>query len=175
MKRHPAPLSRGFAPFASHDARVLILGTLPGQASLAAQQYYAQPRNAFWTILQALTGIARDAPYDARLAGLRAQRIALWDVCAAAHRPGSLDARIDLATLRPNRFAEFYATHPQLELLCLNGQTAARLYARYVVPQLDARARVLRLRVLPSTSPAHASVPLADKRAAWLAALREVG
>ena len=171
MTRVSAPVSHGFAPVARADARVLILGTLPGQASLTAHEYYAQPRNAFWTIMGALFGATRDLPYPARLERLTHQRIALWDVCAAAHRPGSLDASIDLATLRPNRFDTFYEAHRRIERVCLNGQTAAKLYARYVWPLLDARARALPLCVLPSTSPAHASVPLARKHAAWAAAL----
>src|ERR1700693_4766061 len=96
---------------ADPDARVLILGTLPGAASLACGQYYAQPRNAFWRIMGELVGAAPALPYAERVQRLVARRFALWDVCAAARRRGSTDAAIRSTTIRPNDIAQFLQSH----------------------------------------------------------------
>jgi TDG/mug DNA glycosylase family protein len=162
--------ARGFAPLARRDARVLILGSLPGQESLRRQQYYAQPRNAFWAIMGELYGAGPELCYAARLRRLRARRVAVWDVCASAVREGSLDAMIVTASVVANDFAAFYAAHAHIRLVCFNGATAHALYRRLVLPRLGTR-RHPPLRVLPSTSPAHAARSLADKLAAWRAAL----
>jgi hypoxanthine-DNA glycosylase len=167
--------ARGFAPIADARARLLILGSLPGQASLAAGQYYAQPRNAFWRILGELLGAGPDVDYQARAATLRRAGIALWDVCAAAERPGSLDASIRRDSVVVNDFAAFLRTHPRIALLAFNGATAADLYRRCVLPVLPPRAAALPTLRLPSTSPAHAGMPYAAKRAAWAEALHGAG
>jgi double-stranded uracil-DNA glycosylase len=159
--------SRGFPPIAAPDARVLILGSLPGQTSLARRQYYAQPYNAFWKIMGELFDAGPDRPYAERAERLVAQRIALWDVCKAAARPGSLDAAIDLASVIPNDFRGFFRSHPAIELVCTNGATATRLYRRLVLPRLSAASHSLPLQPLPSTSPAHASMPYAGKLERW--------
>lgn len=164
--------ARGFPPIADARARLLILGSLPGQASLAAGQYYAQPRNAFWPILGDLLDAGPDLAYAERAAALRRAGIALWDVCAAAERPGSLDASIRRETVVVNDFAAFLHAHPLIEWLAFNGATAAELYRRLVLPALPPVAAALPTLRLPSTSPAHAGVPYAAKRAAWAAALR---
>lgn len=162
----PTP-SRGFPPIAAPAARVLILGSLPGRASLAAQQYYAQPRNAFWHIMGELFDAGADLPYDERSERLRARGIALWDVCAAAVRPGSLDAAIELQSVVTNDFARFFQQHPRIAHVCANGATAHRLYLRRVQPQLPEPWSSLPVHLLPSTSPAHASLQLAQKTARW--------
>jgi double-stranded uracil-DNA glycosylase len=162
----PTP-SRGFPPIAAPDARVLVLGSLPGQASLAARQYYAQPRNAFWRIMGELVGAGLDVPYDERVTRLRASGIALWDVCEAAERPGSLDAAIDLQSVVTNDFACFFQQHPRVVHVCANGATAHRLYLRRVRPLLPEPWSTLPLHLLPSSSPAHASLNLAQKLARW--------
>ncbi len=164
MPRQP---SRGFAPIAGPDARLLILGSLPGQRSLELQQYYGQPRNAFWSIVGSITGVAADAPYADRVAGLVASRIAVWDVIAAAHREGSLDSRIERKTVRANDFATFFERHSTIERICFNGTTAHALYARHVIPRLPARMAALPFVVLPSTSPAHAALRPAAKQQFW--------
>jgi hypoxanthine-DNA glycosylase len=128
----------GFPPVARHDARVLVLGSMPGAASLAAGRYYAHPRNAFWPIAGALFGFGADAPYDERLAGLTAAGVALWDVLAACERPGSLDAAIDRATARTNDFVAFFAAHPRLSAVACNGGAAHELFRRRVLPRLAA-------------------------------------
>jgi hypoxanthine-DNA glycosylase len=152
---------------------VLVLGTLPGAASLACGRYYAQPRNAFWRIMGELAGAGPDRPYAERLARLVARRIALWDVCAAAMRRGSADAAIRHATVVPNDFAGFLRAHASIALICFNGAAAGALFRRHVAPVLDARAAAIRRIVLPSTSPAHAAMPFEKKLAAWGAALED--
>jgi hypoxanthine-DNA glycosylase len=159
--------SRGFPPIAASDARVLILGSLPGQASLAAQQYYAQPQNAFWRIMGELFDAGLDVPYPERAERLRASGVALWDVCKAAVRPGSLDASIDLNTVITNDFKRFLRAHPGIVHVCVNGGTAHRLYVRRVQPILPEPLSSLPLHLLPSTSPAHASLRYAQKLECW--------
>jgi double-stranded uracil-DNA glycosylase len=159
--------SRGFPPIVAPDARVLILGSLPGRASLAAHQYYAQPHNAFWRIMGELFGAGPDVPYAERAARLRASGIAVWDVCKAAVRPGSLDASIDLETVVTNDFERFFREHPRVAHVCVNGNTAQRLYLRRVQPNLPDPLPALPLHLLPSTSPAHAALRFAQKLERW--------
>lgn len=159
--------SNGFPPVANEEARVLILGSLPGQMSLRMQQYYAQPRNAFWRIMGRLFGAEPGLPYTERTRRLIECRVALWDVCAAAHRPGSLDASILRSSVVPNDFAAFIASHPHIRLICFNGAKAAELYRRTVAPHLPDTIRRIRCEALPSTSPAHASMTFEEKLARW--------
>jgi hypoxanthine-DNA glycosylase len=161
------PRSRGMPPFADARTRVLVIGTLPGQMSLAARQYYAQPHNAFWRVIEDLCGVPRSLPYRARVATLLERGIGLWDVCASACRPGSLDASIARDTIVANDFARLFCRWPGIERLCFNGATAAGLYRRLVLPTLDDAARSMSTVVLPSTSPAHAGMPYAQKLARW--------
>lgn len=162
-----ANLSRGFPPIAAPDARLLILGSLPGQASLAAGQYYAQPHNAFWRIMGDLFDAGLDLPYAERADRLRANGIALWDVCAAAVRPGSLDAAIDRDSIVTNDFAAFLARHRRIAHVCANGGTAYQLYLSRVRPALSDTQAALSVHRLPSTSPAHASLRYAHKLERW--------
>ena len=162
----PLEISEGFPAVAREDARILVLGSLPGQRSLACGEYYAHPRNHFWRIASEVLGVPLDAPYESRLRHLLDRRVALWDVCAAARRRGSLDADMEAASVVPNDFAAFFAAHPGIERVCLNGQHAARLYQRLVLPTLPERLRTA-WTALPSTSPAHAAVSFEEKRRAW--------
>ncbi len=157
----------GFAPVARADARVLILGSMPSVASLQAQQYYAHPRNAFWPIMAALTGVPAQAPYAQRLAGLTASRIALWDVLQSCVRAGSLDADIDERSIIANDFAGFLQRHRQIEHVCFNGAKAAETFRRHVLPALAPALASLQYHRLPSTSPANASSSLARKLERW--------
>ncbi len=149
-------------------ARVLVLGSMPGVASLAAGQYYAHPRNQFWPIMGALFGADPALPYERRLTLLTQAGIALWDVLASCERQGSLDAAIDARTAQANDFAAFLDTHPLITRVCFNGALAATRFQRDVMPHV----RALHMTRLPSTSPAHAGMSAADKLAAWRQALR---
>jgi hypoxanthine-DNA glycosylase len=156
---------RGFPPIAAPDARALILGSLPGALSLARGEYYAQPRNTFWRIAGELFGFDPAGTYAERVEALKANRIALWDVCAAAERAGSLDSAIRAATA--NDFDRFLGDHPHIRLIAFNGATAANLYSRIVSPRLSANFSVIAQCALPSTSPAHAEMAYQEKLARW--------
>jgi hypoxanthine-DNA glycosylase len=155
----------GFPPIARPDARVLVLGTMPGVASLAAGEYYAHPRNAFWGIMAALLGFDAAAPYTERATALRDAGIALWDVLDACRRPGSLDTAIEPETIVVNDFAGFFAAHPRIGHVFFNGGKAAELFRRHVgAAVLPAGVATRRL---PSTSPTNARLRFADKLEAW--------
>ncbi len=155
--------SAGFRPLAGTDAKFLVLGSLPGVRSIAEQQYYAHPRNAFWPIMKALFAI--DGDYESRRRQLIANRIAVWDVLDSAVRPGSLDADIRLDVARVNDFASFFSRHRDIGVVIFNGKKAASLFTRFV----DARPKdpSACFIVLPSTSPAYAAMPYSDKLARW--------
>jgi hypoxanthine-DNA glycosylase len=163
---------RSFPPIAGRNARVLLLGSMPGRRSLEARQYYAHRQNAFWRILGRLLGFEPPAPYAARIRALKAARIALWDVLHSCVREGSLDASIEAEIA--NDFARFFRAHPRLTQVFFNGSKAEASFRRHVLPGLGRalRGRVLRFARLPSTSPAHASLPFARKLAAWRAILK---
>ena len=132
------PFVHSFAPIARVDARVLILGSMPGTASLAAGRYYAHPRNAFWPIVAGVCGVAADAAYELRLAALQDRGIALWDVLQSCERAGSLDGDIDPASTQANDFVALFATHRRLAAVLCNGGTAHALFRRSVLPKWDA-------------------------------------
>lgn len=161
-------LASCFPPIADEHARVLILGSLPGQVSLQRQQYYALPQNAFWKIMGRLYGAGPEVPYSERTRHLMRNRIALWDVCAAAQRPGSLDSAIVRASVIPNDFSAFLAVHPKIELIVFNGAKAAELYRRLVVPRLPTHLASIDRHILPSTSPAYAAMSFEEKLAHWI-------
>lgn len=165
--------TQGFAPAGRATARVLVLGTLPGGRSLASNQYYSQPGNLFWPLMGRLFGAGLATPYEVRLEILADHGVALWDVCATAVRPGSLDSAIDQATVIPNDIAGFYATHANLQRVCFNGLEAARLFQRLVRPALEENHR-LDYVVLPSTSGANAAIRFEEKLQRWTAALRRL-
>ncbi len=125
--------------------------------SLEKQQYYAQPHNAFWKIMGRLFGAAPELPYDRRLEVLRAHRVAVWDVLAAGERSGSLDSAIVASSIVVNDFGAFFGAHGEIRLVCFNGNKAAELYRRRVLPGLTPAIAALETQLLPSTSPAHAS------------------
>lgn len=152
-------VSASFAPVVDARTRVLVLGSLPGAASLAAGEYYAHPHNGFWRLLGGVVGVDLVAlGYAERLVAVVAARVGLWDVVATARRRGSLDAAIrDVAA---NDLAALAATLPELRLIAFNGQKAAAIGRRQLgvnaVPHL----------VLPSSSPAYTLAPAA-KALAW--------
>jgi hypoxanthine-DNA glycosylase len=144
---------------------VLVLGSLPGRLSLERGEYYANPQNAFWKIIAAgIPGLPLD--YAGRTAALIGQRIALWDVLAAATRSGSLDSAIAKDAI-PNNFRAFFHIHSDIRLIAFNGGTAAKLYQTHVLPTLSDPQRSIASDTLPSTSGAHATLSLASKVARW--------
>jgi hypoxanthine-DNA glycosylase len=163
--------SKCFEPIARADARVLILGSLPGQMSLARGQYYAQPYNAFWRIMGDLVGASPDVPYPDRVDLLKQHHIAVWEVCAVGFRAGSLDSAIQLSTVRANDFATFLRAHPGINSICFNGRKAEEIYRRKVRQEPRALFERIRYASLPSSSAAHAGMPFAQKLALWRHAL----
>lgn len=154
-------IKRAFDPVVDDRTRVLILGSLPGEASLAAGQYYAHPRNAFWRLMDHITGREISGlPYDYRLSALKAARIGLWDVIVSAERSGSLDSSI--RSPEPADLRGLVANLPELRAVAFNGGKAAKLGKRILAPH----AVRLDMIVLPSSSPAHAR-PFTEKAAAW--------
>lgn len=152
--------TEGLAPVVDDSARLLILGSLPGIASLKASQYYAHPQNAFWRLIGGV--IALDLvplPYAERLAALKTAGVGLWDVIVSAHRPGSLDAAIRNAEAAD--LHSLIASLPRLRAVAFNGGTAARIGRRSL-----AGVEGVTLIDLPSSSPAYTR-PLAGKAAAW--------
>lgn len=174
MSKRRVPLSVGFPPIADDAARVLILGSLPGVKSLAEREYYAQPYNAFWRIMGELFGARRELPYAERLERLRARGIAVWDVLAAGEREGSLDAAIVRESVVVNDFNTFFERHRRIRAICFNGNTAATLFRRKVLPGLATEWAAIERHALPSTSPAYASLRFEEKLARWSAVLGDL-
>lgn len=168
----PAQCARitGFPPIEGPGCRVLVLGTCPSAASLAAGRYYAHPRNAFWPIMEHLFAGGASLPYDERVLLLVNNGIALWDVLHSAVRTTSLDADIVRESEVPNDIGGLIARHPGIRTVFFNGITAARLYRRHVASRVIDRD--MRYVTLPSTSPAHASRTFEEKLAAWTAVQR---
>ncbi|MCX7192023.1 MAG: DNA-deoxyinosine glycosylase [Proteobacteria bacterium] len=152
-----------FPPVEDSNARILILGSMPGRESLKAAQYYAHPRNAFWRIMGELTGANPSIPYQARIQILKSAGIALWDVLASCQRHSSLDS--DITSMQVNDFETFFLSNPHIEQVCLNGAMAEKCYLKQVLPTL--KPRMMRHLRLPSTSPAHASIPYDQKLDLW--------
>lgn len=158
-------LIQSFAPIACKGARVLILGSIPSERSLAVNQYYAHPRNTFWTVMQEVTGVDHTASYKERVRPMHLYGIALWDVLHSCYRKGSLDAAIESGSIKVNDFNTFLRMHPHIRVVLFNGSTAERYYRRYVLPQIE-HEKIEYIR-MPSTSPAHAALSLEQKVNAW--------
>lgn len=146
------------------DCRVLVLGSMPGAASLAQAQYYAHPRNRFWPLMSALGGFPAGLDYAQRLAALRRMGIGLWDVIGQCHRRGSLDADIVPDSEVANALPSLWHAHPGLRAVAFNGGKAVQAFARHFPRGLPEGVAAL---ALPSTSPANASYSFERLRAAW--------
>ena len=157
----------GFPPIVAENVKVLVLGSMPSAQSLAKQQYYGHPRNAFWPIMGELFGAAPALSYQQRTAILLKHRVAVWDVLKSCQRQGSLDAGIDPESIRTNDLAVLYAYCPLLKQVFFNGGTAQAVYNKHILPQLTGRFGYLQYQRLPSTSPAHAAMNLQQKINAW--------
>jgi TDG/mug DNA glycosylase family protein len=147
----------GLAPIAGKNPEILILGSYPGVRSLASGEYYGNPNNQFWKIMDVLLGIDHTLPYTLRTALLADHHIALWDVLCSCSRDGSADTAIRDPV--PNDVRGFLAAHPTIRYIALNGNTAGR-YFRKMIPGLPGI-------ILPSTSPAYARMSLAEKAHRW--------
>lgn len=161
-----------FAPRVHPGARVLILGSMPGVASLRAGHYYAHPRNRFWPWVGEALGFDPALPWEERYDALRTRGVGLWDVLGACERRSSLDADIVSSTMEPNDMRGLVARVPSLETVLLNGQKAGDVWTRRIA-RAERAVAALRVHVLPSTSPANASIPEEVKRSAWVRALAE--
>ena len=155
----------GFPSIARKDACILILGSMPGVKSLQHQQYYAHPRNAFWSIMCDLLNADSTISYAKRKRLLIDNRIALWDVLKSCEREGSLDANIKKDTIEANDFNIFFNKHNNIKAVFFNGGEAEKLFKRYILKELTNFQ--LEYHRLPSTSPAHASMSIEDKRSKW--------
>lgn len=161
----------GMPPVAGVGARVLVLGSMPGEDSLRAREYYAHPRNAFWPIMGTLFGISEDAPYKTKLRGLKANKVALWDVIHSCQRKGSLDSSIEESSVVVNDLAGFISRHRSLKAIAFNGRKAEALFLREIALDLKGIALV----ALPSTSPAYASLTRDAKCERWRVLLDYAG
>ena len=159
------PLLHGLPPIINDGARVLILGNMPSVMSLGAHEYYANPRNAFWSIMGEIFGFAADGPYDDRTAALTGHGVAVWDVLRSCRRVGSLDSAVKPDSMVANNFGQLFERHPQITGVFFNGAAAEKNFNRLVRV-----APEVRYRRLPSTSPAQ-TMRYADKLAAWREAI----
>lgn len=154
----PALLT-GFPPVLDAAVRILILGSFPGEASLAAQQYYAHPRNQFWRLLSAvLSEDLASLPYRQRLQRLLSRHVGLWDVIDVCEREGSLDTAIRRP--KANDFAILKQQCPQLRRICFNGKTSGKYQPQFAHADFETL-------VLPSSSPANAQLSFDEKLAQW--------
>lgn len=165
---------QSFAPIIGTDPRIIVVGSMPGVASLEAVQYYAHPRNAFWPIMGQLFGIDHRASYRSRVRQLEGLPLILWDTLQACHRPGSLDSNIDADSVRANDFAGLLGEFPAIRAIVFNGAAAEKYFRRLVVPQLP-NALDIELIKMPSTSPAHAGMSFEQKLADWRRLLDYLG
>ena len=137
--------------------------------SLRERQYYAHPQNLFWRIVGGILGFDPEDPLRGSCRFGPVGRIAVWDVLKSCIRPSSLDSAIDASSAVPNDFSTFLLAHPQIQRICFNGATAEALFMKHVRPRLAYRQPDIQYVRLPSTSPANASVPFAEKVRAWRA------
>ncbi len=155
-----------FAPVIGVNPRVIVLGSMPGVASLEAVQYYAHPRNAFWPIIGELFGFDHAVDYESRIRRIESLPIILWDSLKACYRPGSLDSSIDVATAEANDFPGLLRHHSQIRAIFFNGATSEKYFRRLALPHLP-QSEDIELVRMPSTSPANAGISFEQKLAAW--------
>jgi len=155
---------QSFAPVIGENPRILILGSMPGVASLDAVQYYAHPRNAFWPIMGELFGIDPTTDYAQRIAQISQQPVVLWDTLHSCYRPGSLDSAITRDSVQANDIPGLLGEFTQIKAVACNGATSANYFRKLVLPQISPPIELLKM---PSTSPANAAMNFAQKLAAW--------
>jgi len=169
---NPGLRIHSFPPLSSRHAHTLILGSMPGRESLARQRYYAHPRNSFWRIVCELLEITA-TDYADQVSQVSTRGIAIWDVLQTCIRNSSLDSDIDDNSIVSNDFKKFYEQHSGITRVFFNGAKAEAVYIKHVLPGLAARQAEIELQRLPSTSPAHASMSIAQKLEKWQVILQE--
>lgn len=157
---------QSFEPVIGKNPRAIILGSMPGVASLEAVQYYAHPRNAFWPIIGELFGFDHAVDYETRIDAIRQLPIILWDSLLSCRRPGSLDSNIDIETAQANDFPGLLRKYPQVRAVFFNGAAAEKYFRKLALPKLPEGVDI-ELQRLPSTSPANAGMSFDRKLAAW--------
>jgi TDG/mug DNA glycosylase family protein len=163
---------RSFKPIVDKNSTVLILGSMPGRASLSARQYYAHPQNSFWPIMVQLLQMKPGGSYEEHVESIKNARIAVWDVLKSCVREGSLDAGIEPDTQIANDFRAFFRTYSQIGHVFFNGAKAEACFKRHVLQQLgNTQLGYLRL---PSTSPANASLSYPEKLDKWRVILQPI-
>ena len=165
--QHRNAILTGFAPVVPAQPKVLILGSMPGEASLHAQQYYAHPRNAFWPVMQMLFDIDRELHYEARIQQLKVHGVALWDVVYQCRRAGSLDAAIEIDSIKLNNIGSLLQSCPEITAIFCNGGKAWDLFRRHFFKRVPSIRPAMIMAKLPSTSPANARLSLQQKSVAW--------
>jgi len=159
-------LVHSFEPVVGQDPRIIILGSMPGVVSLQAAQYYANPRNAFWTIIAELFGIHIDCSYESRVAQVSQLPLILWDTLKACHREGSLDSKILKQQIEANDIVGLVERHKGLRAIAFNGAASEKYFNQLEKPRLSADHQIELIK-LPSTSPANASMKFEQKLMAW--------
>ena len=153
-------LKQSFPPIIPQDANLLILGSLPGDLSIARNEYYAHPQNRFWKVLFTLFEKPFSSNYSDRIQLLKEHHIALWDVCGSAYRPGSMDTAI--TAVIPNSIPQLLAETPTIEKIFFNGNKAKILFEKSFADQIHVQSFTL-----PSTSPANAQFTLEKLLDRW--------
>ena len=157
---------QSFEPVIGRRPRIIILGSMPGVASLEAVQYYAHPRNVFWPVMDELFAVDYKATYDFRISELAKLPLILWDTLQACYRPGSLDSNIDTSSAQANDFPALLRQFPEIRAIAFNGATSEKYFRKLVVPILPGITDIELLR-MPSTSPANAGMNFEQKLVAW--------
>jgi len=156
----------GFSPLLGAYPRVLVLGSMPSQKSLAEGRYYAHPQNAFWWIVSQIAGFDDTLPYAAKCDKLVSARIAVWDVLYDCVRPGSLDSDIQRTSEQPNDVEGLLVNNPSIGLIAFNGTAAKKIFMRHCGNTLEQFPHIQHIQ-LPSTSPAHARITRQQKLTLW--------
>lgn len=163
-ERIPSTLKTGLEPLLGEAPTILILGSFPSEESLRTQRYYANPKNQFWHLMEAIAGIKQDQPYEKRVDAMTAKGIAVWDVLHSCERDGSSDCKIKMRTAMPNNLCDLLARMPSIKIIGLNGTTASMMFDRF----FNVHGQRLEIVTLPSSSSAHV-VKLEEKSRAWSA------
>lgn len=161
-----------FPPVFDERARILILGSMPGRASLEADQYYAHPRNHFWPLMDALLAIPKERAYEDRLIALKAKKVALWDSAWRCRRHASADSTME--EIRASDFAMLFERAPEIRAVFFNGRKSEEIFRRYALPTIPVTLASLPMCYLPSTSPANAGMTFEEKREQWSRILEQL-